>query len=132
MQEGRSEQRGREASRREGLQGGWGLEADQEEWKEPCPGGRGPVWPGTQVAAVGKATLTRLGCKLCSSSNVASKATEKQNKPGGSSKSGHTRHRLSVVVQLSPLPIQPFRADITPAVRLPPRFLVAPSRRSKH
>ena len=93
------------------------------------------MWPGTQVAAVSKATLARvhrLGCKLRSSSNVASKATEKQNKPGGSSKSGHTRHWLSVVVQLSPLPIQPFRADITPAVRLPPHFLEAPSRRSKH
>lgn len=111
------------------------METDQEEWKEPCPGGRGPVWPGTRVAAVGKATLTRvhrLGCKLRSSSNVASKATEKQNKPGGSSKSGHTRHRLSVVLQLSPLPIRPFRVDITPAVWLPPHFLVAPSRRSKH
>ena len=30
---------------------GWGLETDQEEWREPCPGGRGPVWPGTRVPA---------------------------------------------------------------------------------
>ena len=134
---GRCEQRGREASRREGLQGvgAWRPTRRRGGSHAQVGGvlcGRAlGCQPGSCSGQGHFTRVHRLGCKLRSSSNVASKAMEKQNKLRGSSKSGHTRHRPSAVVQLRPLPIRPFRADVTPAVRPPPHFLVSPSRRRK-